>query len=49
MSVMEFFMPTVNLMGAGCVQQVGERAKELGAKKALIVTDPDLPKVGIPG
>ncbi len=49
MSVMEFFMPTVNLMGAGCVQQVGEKAKELGAKKALIVTDPDLPKVGIPG
>ncbi len=49
MSVMEFFMPTINLMGAGCVKEVGNRAKELGAKKALIVTDPDLPKVGIPG
>jgi len=36
-------------MGAGCVKEVGNRAKELGAKKALIVTDPDLPKVGIPG
>lgn len=43
-----FFMPTVNLMGAGVVKQTGERAKVLGCKKALIVTDPDLGKVGIP-
>jgi alcohol dehydrogenase len=42
-----FFMPTVNLMGAGCVQQVGERAKILGAKKALIVTDKVLNELGL--
>ncbi|EEG76645.1 iron-containing alcohol dehydrogenase [Dethiobacter alkaliphilus] len=42
-----FFMPTVNLMGAGCVKEVGERAKILGAKKALIVTDKDLNKLGL--
>ncbi|MGB9662671.1 MAG: iron-containing alcohol dehydrogenase [Moorellaceae bacterium] len=49
MSVYGFFMPTVNLMGAGSLKEVGKRCKILGAKKALIVTDPDLPKVGIPG
>lgn len=43
-----FFMPTVNLMGAGCVKEVGNRAKILGAKKALIVTDGDLRKLGLP-
>lgn len=42
-----FFMPTVNLMGAGCVNEVGNRAKILGAKKALIVTDADLNKLGL--
>ena len=42
-----FFMPTVNLMGAGCVKEVGNRAKILGAKKALIVTDKDLNKLGL--
>lgn len=43
-----FFMPTVNLMGAGCVKEVGNRASILGAKKALIVTDADLRKLGLP-
>ncbi len=42
-----FFMPTVNLMGAGCVKEVGNRAKILGAKKALIVTDADLNRLGL--
>ncbi len=40
-------MPTVNLMGAGCVKEVGNRAKILGAKKALIVTDADLNRLGL--
>ena len=34
-----YFMPTVNLMGAGAVAEVGNQAKILGASKALIVTD----------
>ena len=42
-----FFMPTVNLMGAGCVKEVGDRAKALGAKKALIVTDKVLNELGL--
>ena len=42
-----FFMPTVNLMGAGCVKEVGERAKILGAKKALIVSDKVLNELGL--
>lgn len=42
-----FFMPTVNLMGAGCVKEVGNRAKILGANKALIVTDADLNRLGL--
>ncbi len=42
-----YFMPTVNLMGAGAAQQVGEQATTLGAKKALIVTDAFLHKMGM--
>lgn len=42
-----FFMPTVNLMGAGCVKQVGERCKILNGKKVLLVTDKDLNKLGL--
>lgn len=42
-----YFMPTVNLMGAGAAQQAGEQAKALGAKKALIVTDAFLNKIGM--
>lgn len=42
-----YFMPNVNLMGAGAAKQVGAQAKSLGAKKALIVTDAFLYKVGM--
>ncbi|HWJ03992.1 MAG TPA: iron-containing alcohol dehydrogenase, partial [Verrucomicrobiae bacterium] len=42
-----YFMPTVNLMGAGAAQQAGEQAKTLGAKKALIVTDAFLNQIGM--
>ena len=34
-----FFIPSVTLVGPGCVKEVGPRAKMLGAKRALIVTD----------
>ena len=42
-----YFMPTVNLMGAGAVGEVGRQAKILGGSKALVVTDQVLVKAGI--
>lgn len=42
-----FFMPSVNLMGIGAVNEVGNRIKSLGLKKALIVTDEGLYKMGV--
>lgn len=42
-----YFMPTVNLMGAGAVQQAGKQAKILGGKVAFLVTDAYLNKVGM--
>lgn len=46
--VYEFFMPTVNLMGIGAAKQIGTQMSLLERKKALIVTDAILVKVGIP-
>lgn len=46
-----FYVPSVNLIGNGCLNQIGESVKELGFSKACIVTDrfiessPILPKV----
>lgn len=42
-----FFIPTVSLMGVGAAKQVGPQAKSLGGKKALIVTDKVLAKLGL--
>ncbi|HVJ49352.1 iron-containing alcohol dehydrogenase [Desulfitobacterium sp.] len=42
-----YFMPTVNLMGAGAVQEAGKQAKILGGKVALLVTDAFLDKSGM--
>jgi alcohol dehydrogenase len=42
-----FFIPTVSLMGIGCAKETGERAKSLGAKHMLIVTDAGLLKFGV--
>jgi len=39
MRTYDFLMPSVNFLGAGCIDKVGERCQILGAKKALIVTD----------
>lgn len=41
-----FFIPCVTLIGPGCARETGARAKSLGAKKALIVTDAGLHKMG---
>ncbi|WP_438382430.1 iron-containing alcohol dehydrogenase [Asaia sp. BMEF1] len=42
-----FFIPCVTLIGPGCARQAGDRAKALGAKKALIVTDAGMKKLGV--
>lgn len=42
-----YFIPTVNLMGAGCASEVGKQAKIIGGTKALVVTDETLVKIGI--
>jgi alcohol dehydrogenase len=42
-----FFIPSVTLMGPGCAKEVGGKAKELGAKKVMIVTDAGLNKMGV--
>jgi alcohol dehydrogenase len=47
MAVTGYFIPTVNLQGAGSVNEVGARIKSLGGKKALIVTDAGLVKMGM--
>jgi alcohol dehydrogenase len=42
-----FFIPTVTLIGPGCAREAGTRAAALGARKALIVTDAGLHKMGV--
>lgn len=34
-----FYVPAVNLVGRGCVNEIGSYIKDLGFKKALLVTD----------
>ncbi len=47
MSTMMFFMPSVNLMGPGSLADAGAQIEALGFKKALIVTDTVLNKIGL--
>lgn len=42
-----FFIPTVNLMGAGCLTEAADAIKGHGFKKALIVTDKILSQIGM--
>lgn len=42
-----FYIPCVSLFGPGCSKDIGIKAKNLGAKKALIVTDQGLFKAGV--
>ncbi|MCW8327437.1 L-threonine dehydrogenase [Photobacterium sp. SDRW27] len=42
-----FFIPTVNLMGAGCLTEAADAVKAQGFKKALIVTDKILSQIGM--
>lgn len=47
MASFKFFMPSVNLMGPGCLNDAGKDIKALGFKKALIVTDGVLNSIGL--
>lgn len=47
MTTSSYFIPTVNLLGSGTINEVGERIKALSGKKALIVTDAGLAKLGM--
>lgn len=47
MTVSAYFIPNVNLIGQGCVNETGARIKALGGKKALIVTDAGLVELGL--
>ncbi|NAR49415.1 iron-containing alcohol dehydrogenase [Acinetobacter haemolyticus] len=42
-----FYIPCVSLFGPGCAKEIGIKAQNLGAKKALIVTDEGLFKFGV--
>ncbi|MBD8068626.1 iron-containing alcohol dehydrogenase [Bacillus sp. PS06] len=44
-----FYVPSTNLMGRGCLSEVGPFIQELGFKKAFVVTDKFLNKSGIVG
>ncbi len=49
MSAMKFFMPSVNQMGSGCLEEAIKDIGSLGFKQALIVTDQVLNKIGLVG
>ncbi|HAS6347371.1 L-threonine dehydrogenase [Vibrio sp. IRLE0018] len=42
-----FFIPTVNLMGAGCLKDAADSVKAQGFTKGLIVTDKILNQIGV--
>jgi alcohol dehydrogenase len=43
------YWPSINLIGPGCVKEVGAEAAKLGLKKALLVTDKVLVQAGVAG
>ncbi|MER2190384.1 MAG: iron-containing alcohol dehydrogenase [Solibacillus sp.] len=43
----QFVMPTLNVVGAGAIQEVGKHLNNLGVKKPLIVTDEGLHALGL--
>ena len=42
-----YYVPSINIMGAGCIQELGPAISDLGFKKALVVTDKFLVSCGI--
>ncbi|MEK3943298.1 MULTISPECIES: iron-containing alcohol dehydrogenase [Paenibacillus] len=49
MSTHVYYVPSINIMGKGCLQEIGPYIQELKLKKALVVTDKFLIKSGIAG
>lgn len=49
MSMHVYYVPSINIMGKGCLQEIGPYIQELNLKKALVVTDKFLMKSGIAG
>ncbi|MEK4040538.1 iron-containing alcohol dehydrogenase [Paenibacillus sp. FSL L8-0493] len=49
MSTHVYYVPSINIMGKGCLQEIGPYIQELKLKKALVVTDKFLMKSGIAG
>jgi alcohol dehydrogenase len=47
MAATTFFIPSVNLMGSGCLKEAAATIQSRGWKKALVVTDAPLVKTGI--
>ena len=47
LTVARFLMPPISLIGCGASKAVGDYLKTLGGKKALIVTDKGLAKIGV--
>ncbi|QPJ84963.1 iron-containing alcohol dehydrogenase [Sarcina sp. JB2] len=42
-----YYVPSINLMGAGCLNDLGETVNDLGFKKAFVVTDNFLMSNGV--
>ncbi|MGL5311608.1 MAG: iron-containing alcohol dehydrogenase [Peptostreptococcaceae bacterium] len=42
-----YYVPAINIMGAGCLQELGPAISDLGFKKALVVTDKFLVNCGV--
>ncbi|WP_340003583.1 iron-containing alcohol dehydrogenase [Paenibacillus sp. FSL K6-0276] len=49
MSTHVYYVPSINIMGKGCLQEIGPYIQDLKLKKALVVTDKFLMKSGIAG
>ncbi|WP_421174560.1 L-threonine dehydrogenase [Aeromonas enteropelogenes] len=47
MATFKFYIPAINLMGAGCLQEAAADIKGYGYRKALIVTDKILGQIGV--
>lgn len=45
--IYQYYLPSVNIMGAGAISKLGEKAKLLGCRTALIVTDKTLHAVSV--
>jgi lactaldehyde reductase len=49
MSTHVYYVPSINIMGKGCLKEIAPYIQELNLKKALVVTDKFLVKSGIAG